>query len=60
MYLIPFVCLSVCFGVTFTYYGLDEMNSKWQQQQVQRLMERGSYSPSSSPCGMDLYECHLG
>ncbi|CDY49805.1 BnaC06g04640D [Brassica napus] len=31
------------------------LQNKWQQ-----LMERGSYSASSSPSGMDLYECHLG
>uniref|UniRef100_M4DQX0 RRM domain-containing protein n=2 Tax=Brassica campestris TaxID=3711 RepID=M4DQX0_BRACM len=36
------------------------LQNKWQQQQLQQLMERGSYSPSSSPSEMDLYECHLG
>ncbi|CAH8352593.1 unnamed protein product [Eruca vesicaria subsp. sativa] len=37
------------------------LQNKWQQQQVQQLMERGNYSPSSIPSsGMDLYECHRG
>ncbi|KAF8101041.1 hypothetical protein N665_0211s0030 [Sinapis alba] len=36
------------------------LQNKRQQQQLQQLMERGNYSPSSSPCGLDLYECHLG
>ncbi|KAL0696727.1 hypothetical protein Bca4012_063907 [Brassica carinata] len=36
------------------------LQNKWQQQQLQRLMERGNYSPSSSPSGMNLYECHMG
>ncbi|EOA40098.1 hypothetical protein CARUB_v10008791mg [Capsella rubella] len=36
---------------------------KRQQQQLHQLLERGNYSPSSSPSGMDsrdLYECRLG
>ncbi|CDY22846.1 BnaA06g02310D [Brassica napus] len=36
------------------------LQNKWQQQQLQQVLERGSYSPSSSPSEMDLYECHLG
>ncbi|CAN7083380.1 unnamed protein product [Brassica oleracea var. botrytis] len=36
------------------------LQNKWQQQQLQQLLERGSYSASSSPSEMDLYECHLG
>ncbi|KAL9309343.1 hypothetical protein AtEden1_Chr1g0050021 [Arabidopsis thaliana] len=36
---------------------------KRQQQQLHELLERGNYSPSSSPSGKDsreLYECRLG
>ncbi|CAH2036403.1 unnamed protein product [Thlaspi arvense] len=36
------------------------LHIKRQQQQLQQLIERGNYSPSSSPSGMDLYDCHLG
>ncbi|XP_013685541.2 zinc finger CCCH domain-containing protein 55 isoform X1 [Brassica napus] len=35
------------------------LQNKWQQQQLQQLLERGNYSPSS-PSEMNLYECHLG
>ncbi|VVB00566.1 unnamed protein product [Arabis nemorensis] len=39
------------------------LQSKRQMQQLQQLIERGNYSPSSSPSGLDsrdLYDCHLG
>ncbi|KAG2250651.1 hypothetical protein Bca52824_080787 [Brassica carinata] len=36
------------------------LQNKWQQQHLQQLLETGSYSASSSPSGMDLFECHLG
>ncbi|KAL1220908.1 Zinc finger CCCH domain-containing protein 55 [Cardamine amara subsp. amara] len=39
------------------------LQNKRQQQQLQQLMERGDYSPSSSPSGMDsrdLYDCRIG
>lgn len=39
------------------------LQNRRQQQQLHELLERGNYSPSSSPSGKDsreLYECRLG
>ncbi|XP_013589027.1 PREDICTED: zinc finger CCCH domain-containing protein 55-like [Brassica oleracea var. oleracea] len=36
------------------------LQNKWQHQHLQQLLETGSYSASSSPSGIDLFECHLG
>ena len=35
-------------------------NSRRQQQQLLQQMERGNFSPGSSPSGLDLFDCHLG
>ncbi|CAF2077259.1 unnamed protein product [Brassica napus] len=34
-------------------------NSRRLQQQLLQQMERGNFSPGSSPSGLDLFDCHL-
>ena len=48
------------FCVLFSYDTFLSNNSRRQQQQLLQQMERGNFSPGSSPSGLDLFDCHLG